>query len=325
MAVDAQLLSLADVRAAADRIRTHVWKTPTLLGDAIAGPGAWLKAENLQRTGSFKLRGAVNAVLQLAPAQRRRGVITLSAGNHGMALACAAQAVGIPCVVVVRDDAPMAKLQAIRRFDGEIVLTPIAQWQERLEAEQQQRDLHLVHPFDDPAVAAGQGTVGLEMLEAVPDLRTVIVPVGGGGLISGVAVALKQQRPEVRIIGVEPERAPVVTESLAAGHPVAPSRLDTIADGLAAPYTRPFTLALIRRYVDEMRTIGDDAIIDALRRVVTEAKLVVEPAGAAAVAALLADPDLERPVVAIVSGGNLDGRRLAGWLKKEIPGQRPGD
>ena len=314
MAVDAGTLSLADVQAAADRIQAHVWKTPTLANEAVAGAGVWLKAENLQRTGSFKVRGAVNAVLQLSPEQRRRGVITLSAGNHGMALAYAANVVGTPCVVVVREDAAVSKLEAIRGYGAEIVLTPLAHWQERLEAEQKARELHLVHPFDDPAVAAGQGTVGREILEAVPDVRTVIVPVGGGGLIAGVAVAIKQQRPAVRVIGVEPERAPAVTESLAAGHPVTPSRLDTIADGLAAPYTRPFNLALIQRFVDEMRTVGDDAIVEALTFVALRAKLVVEPAGAAAVAALVADPTIDRPVVAVLSGGNLDGRRLAGWL-----------
>jgi len=314
MAVDAGTLSLADVQAAADRIQAHVWKTPTLANEAVAGAGVWLKAENLQRTGSFKVRGAVNAVLQLSPEQRRRGVITLSAGNHGMALAYAANAVGTPCMVVVREDAAVSKLEAIRGYGAEIVLTPLAHWQERLEAEQKARELHLVHPFDDPAVAAGQGTVGIEILEAVPDVRTVIVPVGGGGLIAGVAVAIKQQRPAVRVIGVEPERAPAVTESLAAGHPVTPSRLDTIADGLAAPYTRPFNLALIQRFVDEIRTVGDDAIVEALTFVVLRAKLVVEPAGAAAVAALVADPTIDRPVVAVLSGGNLDGRRLAGWL-----------
>lgn len=314
MAVEAELISLADVRAAADRIRPYVVRTPTLSGEAVAGADAWLKAENLQRTGAFKVRGAVNAALQLSPEQRRRGVITLSAGNHGLALAYAAQLLRIPCVVVVREDAPPSRLEAIRRLGGEVVLTPIARWQERLEAEQRERNCYLVHPFDDPAVAAGQGTVGLEILEAVPDVRTVVVPVGGGGLISGVAVAVKQQRPEVRIIGVEPAQAPGVSESLAAGHPVAPSRLDSVADSLASPYTRPFNLALIQRYVDEVRTVPDGAIIDALRTVVLRARLVVEPAGATAVAALMADPAIERPVVAVLSGGNVDGRRLAAWL-----------
>ena len=314
MAVETDALSLADIRAAADRIREYVLPTPTVSGEAVAGVGAWLKAENLQRTGSFKVRGAINAVLQLDSEQRRRGVITLSAGNHGQALAYAARAFGIPCVVVIRDDAQVTKLQAIRRYGAEIVLTPIGQWQERLEEEQHKRDLHLVHPFDDPAVAAGQGTVGLEILEAVPDVRTVIVPVGGGGLIAGIGVAIKQLRSNVRIIGVEPERAPTVSESLAAGHPVPPSRLDTIADGLAAPYTRPFNLALIQRYVDEVRTVSDEAIIAALRSIVLQAKLVVEPAGAAGVAALASDAAIQRPVVIVLTGGNVDGLRLGSWL-----------
>jgi len=314
MAVDTGALSLADVRAAADRIAAYVLKTPTLSGEALAGPGVWLKAENLQRTGSFKVRGAVNAVLQLTDEQRRRGVITLSAGNHGQALAYAAQAFQIPCVVVIREDAQLTKLQAIRRYGAEIVLVPLVEWQQRLEVEQQRRNLHLVHPFDDPAVAAGQGTVGLEILEAVPDLRTLVVPVGGGGLIAGMAVAIKTQRPKLRIIGVEPEGAPVVSESLAAGQPVAPSRLDSIADGLGAPYTRPFNLGLVQRYVDQMRTVSDEAIIEAVKAIAQQAKLVVEPAGAAAVAALLADAEIERPVAAVLSGGNVDIDRLGSWL-----------
>jgi threonine dehydratase len=314
MAVETGALSLAQIQAAAERVRPYILSTPLLSGESVGGPGSWLKAENLQRTGSFKLRGAVNAVLQLSPGQRARGVITLSAGNHGLALASAAQTAGIPCVVVVREDAPVAKLQAIRHYGAAVILTPIAEWQARLEDEQRKRNLHLVHPFDDPGVAAGQGTVGLEILQAMPDVRTMIVPVGGGGLISGVAVAVKQQRPQVKVIGVEPDKAPVVSESLAAGRPVPPSRLDSVADGLSAPYTRAFNLALIQRYVDEMRIVTDEAIIDALRVIALRTKLVVEPAGAAAVASLLTDPTVERPVVAILSGGNVDGQRLSSWL-----------
>src|ERR671934_1895495 len=158
MSPEARVVTLAEIRAAADRIRSHILPTPTISGERVAGPGAWLQAENLQRTGSFKPRGAMNAVLQLKRDQRRRGVITLSAGNHGQALAYAAQSAGIPCVVVIRDDAQVSKLQAIRQYGAEIVLVPIAEWQARLEAEQQRRNLYLVHPFDDPAVAAGQGT-----------------------------------------------------------------------------------------------------------------------------------------------------------------------
>src|SRR5256714_6870595 len=175
MAVEADLLSLADVRAAADRIRPHIVTTPTISGEPIAGRDVWLKAENLQRTGSFKVRGAVNAVLQLTTDQRERGVITLSAGNHGLALAYAAQIIGIPCLVVVREDAPVSKLEAIRRFGAEIVLTPIARWQERLEAEQRERDLYLVHPFDDPAVDCGLGSVGLQIHGVAPHLISRLV------------------------------------------------------------------------------------------------------------------------------------------------------
>jgi threonine dehydratase len=181
-----------------------------------------------------------------------------------------------------------------------------------------------IHPFDHPDIVAGQGTLGFEIIEQCPGVRTVVVPVGGGGLIAGIAVAIKSQRPEVRIIGVEPEGAPGVSESLAAGRPVTPSRLDTIADGLAPPYTRPFNLAVIQRYVDEVRTIDDEAIIDALRKTAIQAKLVLEPAGAAGIAAVLADPGIERPLVTVLTGGNVDGQRLAGWLAngghKEIPG-----
>jgi threonine dehydratase len=314
MAVDSGILSLADIRAAAERIRPHIVSTPSISAETVAGPGAWFKLENLQRTGSFKVRGAVNAVLQLTVEQRRRGVITLSAGNHGHALAYATHSIGAPCVVVVRDDAPLTKLEAIRKYGAEVVLVPIAEWQQRLEEEQRRRDLYLVHPFDDPMVVAGQGTVGLEILEASPAVRSVLVPVGGGGLIAGVALALKQQRSDVRIIGVEPERAPAVSESLKAGHPVPPSRLDTIADGLAAPYTRRFNLSMIQRLVDEMRTVSDDDIIAAVRSIALHGKLLVEPAGAAAVAALLADTGIERPVVAVLTGGNVDPNRLAGWI-----------
>ena len=314
MAVETGAVTLDDIQAAAGRIRPYVVRTPILSGEPLTGPDSWLKAESLQRTGSFKVRGAFNAVMQLSAEQSGRGVITLSAGNHGLALACAAATFKVPCVVVVREDASLAKLEAIRRFGAEIVLVPLAEWQDRLEAEQQRRNLHLIHPFDDPAVVAGQGTVGLEILEGNPLVRSVVVPVGGGGLIAGIALAIKSLRPDVRIIGVEPMGAPGVSESLAAGHPVAPSRLDTVADGLAPPYTRPFNLRLIQRHVDEVRTIDDPPIMEALRQAALRVKLVLEPAGAAGIAAVLADPEIERPIVTVLSGGNVDGARLAAWL-----------
>ena len=222
-------VSLPEINAAAERIRPYVLATPLLSGDALGSDGLWLKAENLQRTGSFKVRGAFNAVIQLGDKHRAHGVITLSAGNFGQALAFAARRFGIPCVVVIREDAQKTKLEAIQRFGAEIVLVPVGEWQQRLEEEQARRGLHLVHPFDDPAVVNGQGTVGLEILAALPAVRTVVVPIGGGGLIAGVAVAIKNSRPGVRIVGVEPEGANAVSRSLAAGHPVALERIDTVA------------------------------------------------------------------------------------------------
>ncbi|MEO6797612.1 MAG: threonine/serine dehydratase [Candidatus Dormibacter sp.] len=313
MAVQTAQVSLPEIEAAAERIRPYILPTPLLSGDALGSDGLWLKAENLQRTGSFKVRGAFNAVIQLDDAQRARGVITLSAGNFGQALAFAAQRFDIPCVVVIREDAQKTKLEAIERFGAQIVLVPVGEWQQRLEEEQARRGLHLVHPFDDPAVINGQGTVGLEICAALPALRTVIVPVGGGGLIAGVAVAIKGRTPGVRIIGVEPEGANAVSRSLAAGRPVALERIDTVADGLAPPYTRPLNLALVRQYVDQVGTVTDGAILDALRAIVSRTKLVVEPGGAAAIAALDTIA-VEKPVVAILTGGNVDRGRLGQWL-----------
>jgi threonine dehydratase len=312
-----ETLSLQEIRAAAERIRPFILPTPTVSGEAL-GPGdLYLKAENLQRTGSFKIRGAMNAVLQLSDEVRRRGVITLSAGNHGLALAYAARRAGIPCVVVTRKDAPKIKVDAIRQHGAELVFSPIAEWQARLEAEQQRRGLTLVHPFDDPEVVAGQGTVGLEIMEAVPEVRTVVVPVGGGGLISGIAVAVKSRRPAVRIVGVEPTGAAAVSASLAAGHPVSLDRIETIADGLAPPYARAFNLSLVQRYVDQVVTVTDDLLVEALRLLALKTRLVVEPSGGAAVAAVLHGLHAHSggPQLAVLSGGNLDPERFAGWLR----------
>jgi threonine dehydratase len=314
--LQAESVSLPLIEAAADRIRPYVLATPLLPGESLGYQGLWLKAETLQQTGSFKVRGAFNALIQLEPHERRRGVITLSAGNHGQALAYAAQRFGIPCVVVVRDDAPRTKLDAIRRYGAELVLVPVEAWQQRLEEEQSRRGSYLVHPFDDAAVVNGQGTVGLEILQALPEVRTVVVPIGGGGLISGVAAAIKSRWPEARVIGIEPEGASVVSQSLAAGRPVPLKRIETIADGLAPPYTRQLNLALVKEYVDEVRTVTDTAILDALRALAASARLIVEPAGAAAVAGLVG-LDLKPPVVAILTGANVDQHQLARWLSMQ--------
>ncbi|HYM50196.1 MAG TPA: pyridoxal-phosphate dependent enzyme [Candidatus Limnocylindrales bacterium] len=321
-------VTLEAVVAAAARIEPSVVHTPLLDASGLGLGPLWLKAESLQRTGSFKVRGAFNAVLQLSPAQRAAGVITLSAGNHGIALALAAKSQGVRCIVVVPADAPAIKTSAIARLGAELVPVPRAELGERVEAERERRGLTLVHPFDDDAVIAGQGTVGLEIL-AGADPQTIVVPVGGGGLIAGIATAVKAQRPAVRIIGVEPETSATVRDSLRAGRPVPPARLDTVADGLAAPYTRARNLDLIGRFVDDLVVVSDQAIVEALRMITLGARLVVEPAGAAAIAALMTGrvQTGSRTAVAVLTGSNVDPQRLAGWLAEEpkIPGlTRPG-
>lgn len=312
------MVTLQDIRAAREVIGGRLHRTPTLsattLG-AMAGVDLLVKAELLQRTGSFKPRGVLTKLARLTPEERARGVIGISAGNHAQALAYGAAREGIACTVVMPQTAVESKVAATRGYGAEVVLhgattiEAFAEYDRLLE----QRGLVPVHPFDDPAVIAGQGTVGLEMLEDAPDLDTVVVPIGGGGLISGIAIAVKEQRPGVRVIGVEPEGAPSLTRALAAGQPEPLTSVSTIADGLAAPFAGPNTLDTVRRYVDDVVLVSDDEIAAALRLVLERTKLQVEPAGAAGVAALLARrggvPEGAR-VVAVLSGGNVDRARL---------------
>ena len=309
-------VGIEEIEAAARRVAPYVLRTPVLDGSALGTGPLWLKAESLQKTGSFKVRGAFNAVLQLSAEERARGVITLSAGNHGMALALAAASARLRCVVVLPDDAPAMKARAIARLGAELLPTPRSELGSRLDQERERQGLTLVHPFDDPAVVAGQGTVGLEILEAVPEPGTIVVPVGGGGLIAGIAAAVKARRPSVRVVGVEPEICAAVSDSLRAGRPVAPQRFDTVADGLAAPYTRPLNLGLIERLVDEMVQVSESQIVAAVRAVAVDLRLVVEPAGAAAVAALREGRVAggAGATVAVLSGSNVDPERLAAWL-----------
>ena len=308
--------TIEEIEAAAHRVEPYVLRTPILDGSVLGTGPLWLKAESLQRSGSFKVRGAFNAVLQLSPEERARGVITLSAGNHGIALALAARSLQLRCVVVLPDDAPAMKASAIARLGAELLPTPRAQLGSRVDQERDRLGLTLVHPFDDPAVIVGQGTVGLEIVDAIPELRTVVVPVGGGGLIAGIGAAVKTRRPSVRVVGVEPEISAAVSDSLRAGRPVAPQRLDTVADGLAAPYTRPRNLELIQRFVDEMVQVTESQIVAAVRAIVLDARVVVEPAGAAAVAALREGRVRAGPgaTLAVLTGSNVDRERLAAWL-----------
>jgi threonine dehydratase len=254
---------------------------------------------------------------RLSPAARAAGVVTMSAGNAAQAIAYAGRANGVKVTVVMPETAPKTKIAATRGYGAEIrfapAMTDLLPMVEALQAQ----GLHFLHPFDDDDVIAGHASLGLEILEDVPDVDLVVVPVGGGGLISGVALAIKAKRPAARVIGVEPEGAPAVRLALDAGHIVRLERLSTVADGLAAPFAGERTLEIIRRDVDDVVLIDDETILDGLRFLVTRARIVPEPAGAAAVAALLSGAVKARPgeqVVAIVSGGNIDADRLAGYL-----------
>lgn len=311
--------TLADIQEARIRIADRVHRTPSLSSLTFTrqfGVPVFLKAENLQKTGSFKVRGATNAMRRLPADARARGVVTISAGNHAQAAAYAASAEGVRCVVVMPATAVQAKVDATRAFGAEVVLhgsMPEAfAMYERLQHEQ---GLVPVHPFDDPDVIAGQGTVGLEIAEDVPDVSTVIVPIGGGGLISGITIALRGLGRPVRIIGVEPSGSTAMHSALAAGRPIRLETLESIADGLGAPAVSERTLRIVRRFVDEVVLVSDAEILEAMRLLLERVKLLAEPAGAAGLAALLAGRARPSGSTAVVlSGGNVDLTRLKAWL-----------
>jgi threonine dehydratase len=313
-------VGLADAERARGAIAGHILRTPLVsshsLGERI-GADAFLKLENLQRTGSFKVRGAVYAMSRLSPEARAAGVVTMSAGNAAQAIAYAGRAQGVRVTVVMPETAPKTKIAATRGYGGEIRFAPDMTQLLPLVQELQAKGLHFLHPFDDDDVIAGHASLGFEILEDLPDVDLVVVPVGGGGLISGAALALKAMRPGARIVGVEPEGAQGVRKALDAGQVVRLDSTKTVADGLAAPFAGGRNLEIIKRDVDDMVVISDDAILDGLRFLIGRARIVAEPAGAAAVGALLSGAVKARPgqrVLAIVSGGNVDPDRLAGFL-----------
>lgn len=307
------MITKDDVTAAHERIRPHVHETPlvtaTRLGNRSGGIHLQLKCESMQRTGSFKARGALNAMMQLTHAEKGRGVVTVSAGNHAQALAWAAALVGAECIAVMPEGASRAKIEATEGYGGKVELVA----GERQRAFERAQEIAaqgrvMVHPFEDPRVAAGQGTIALELLEQSEALNAVVVPIGGGGLIAGMAIAIKSINPDIRIFGVEPVGAPTMRQSLDAGTPqhISPN---TVADGLAAPMVGEMTLDAVRRHVDDVVLVTDEEILSAMRDLLSFAKLVVEPAGAAAVAALLTAKipvDRGAHVAAVISGGNVD-------------------
>jgi threonine dehydratase len=314
-------VTLDDVIAARDRIMPHLHRTPLVSSATLSrmtGTEIGLKAEVFQRTGSFKARGALNALLQLTEEQKARGVITLSAGNHGQGIAWAASQVGTKAVVFMPEGAVPTKVEAIRNYGAETKFAPTMETiVELVEEYQRQHGYTFISPYDDARIIAGQAVVGLEIIEDAPDVETVVVPVGGGGLLSGIALGIKSQRPDVRVIGVEPEGASVVRPSLAAGHPVKAKHIDTVADGLAAPSAGNLTQAIIEHYVDDVVLVSDDEIVNALWLILDRTKILVEPAGAAATAALLSGKAGARKssrTVSVLSGGNIDPAKLKALL-----------
>jgi threonine dehydratase len=275
----------------------------------LVGAPVHLKCENLQRTGSFKLRGAYVRIAGLRPEERAAGVVAASAGNHAQGVALASSLLGVRSTVFMPAGAPLPKVAATREYGAEVRLQGQVVDETLAAAEDHacRTGAVLIHPFDHPDIIAGQGTVGLEILEQCPEVRTIVVGIGGGGLAAGIAVAVKALRPDVRVIGVQAEGAAAYPPSLAAGHPVSIRQLSTMADGIKVGRPGDVPFKIIGDLVDEVRTVSEDALSSALLLCLERAKMVVEPAGASTVAALLSDPrSFEGPVVALLSGGNVD-------------------
>jgi threonine dehydratase len=316
------LIALSHIRAAAGRIAGKVHRTPlftaTGLGE-LFGARFFLKCENFQKTGSFKPRGALNKVLSLSPQERARGLVTVSAGNHAQALAWAARFAGAACTVVMPSGAPQSKIDATRGYGAEIVLhDDRATLFDKLAEVRDARGLVFVPPFDDPEIIAGAGTTGLEILEDLPDADVVLVPVGGGGVLAGIASAVKQFRPQAKVVGVELAEGPGLVPALAAGKPVTVTRpWGTLADGMTPPFVGALPLEIAKEAVDEVVGVSEAGIIEAMKLLMTRAKLYVEGAGAASTAALLEGKVRVPPgtrVVALVSGGNVDLSRIGSGL-----------
>jgi threonine dehydratase len=313
------LVALPELRAARHVIGDRLVRTPLVPSAALSaqtGARVSLKLELFQHTGSFKPRGVLNALEALAPDERARGVVSISAGNHAQALAWAATKIGVSATIVMPATAVQAKVDATRTYGGEVIQTD-GDLLSTMQQVQQERGLAFVHPFDDPLVIAGAGTLGLEIAEDAPDVGLVIVGCGGGGLLSGVAAAMHAVCPRARVIGVEPEGADAMRQSLARGEPVRLAKLNTIADGLAAPFAGVHTLAHVRAFVSDMVLVDDGEILDAMRVLMRRARILPEPAGAAATAALLDGTLMIEPgehVVVVVSGGNADPERLRSLL-----------
>jgi threonine dehydratase len=311
------LVGIDQILAARERLAGVIEATPLQSSRATSeatGVRTYLKCEHLQRTGSFKMRGAYNRIVTLSTPQRERGVVCASAGNHAQGVALSARLTGTRARVFMPAGAPLPKVAATRAYGAEITLVDggVDRALEAATAHAERTGATLVHPFEHPDIIAGQGTLGLDLLDDLPDVGTVVVPIGGGGLISGVAAAIKARRPQVRVVGVQSERAAAVPASLAAGHPVRVPVGDTIADGIAVAQPGALTFAHIAALVDDVVTVSDEVIARAVLLLAERAKQVVEPSGAAGLAALLAGAAAAvEPVGVLLCGGNVDPLLLA--------------
>jgi len=319
------MVTLDHIRSALHRIREAIYVTPCTRSHALSeltGSALFLKLENLQRTGAFKERGALNKLLTLTQEERERGLITASAGNHAQAVAYHAARVGIKAEIWMPLTTPLVKVSATRNYGAEVILHG-TNFDEAYQAAQQrclEQHATFIHPFDDPQVIAGQGTLALELLEQVPNLDVVVVPVGGGGLIAGMAVALKELNPAVRVIGVQTSLVPSMLAAVQAGHPVVVPAMPTVADGIAVRSVGETTLPLVRKYVDEIVLVDEEEIANAVLFLLEREKTLAEGAGATGVAALLQHKlRVEGKTVAIiVSGGNMDVTLLARIIEQGL-------
>ncbi len=315
--------TIDDIRAAAERLKGQVIRTPLVPAarmSEVLGCELYLKLENLQRTGSFKDRGAYIRLSSLTPEEARRGVIAMSAGNHAQGVAYHAQRLGIPATIVMPEFAPFSKVERTKSFGARVVLTGDtldASAQAARQIAEEQR-LIFVHPYDDPAVIAGQGTIGLEILEDLPDVDTLVVPIGGGGLISGIATAAKHANPAIHVIGVETELYPSMANALK-GRSELPGG-SSLADGIAVKNPGKLTKEIIARLVEDIAIVPETMIEIAITRLVEEQKIVAEGAGAAGIAAILNDPErfAGRKVATVICGGNIDVRLLSGVLARGL-------
>lgn len=318
-------ITLSDIQEARTKIQKSIIETPLKFShyfSALFKKKIFFKMENLQNTGAFKVRGATNKLLSLSAKQRKRGVITASAGNHAQGVAYQARQLGLKATIVMPEPSPMVKMEATRAYGAKVVLSGETYDEAYATARkiQSRQKLVFIHAYEDPYVIAGQGTIGLEIVEQDPDVEAVIVPIGGGGLISGVATAIKEQNPKIKVYGVQAAGAAQMADSFKQGRVVHWQTVHTMADGIAAKKTSPYTLGYIRKYVDDIVTVTDEEISSAIVQLLEKTKTLVEGAGATTLAALLSKKLRlkQKNIVCLLSGGNIDVTTLSHVIERGL-------